>query len=433
MAVDSTRKAHLRPAKKPQSASVRAPKKQVFLWTYKDPLQKGAVSTGEVEAVSLAAAQVELRRRGMIHREHLSIRKQPGSIFGDGIKPADIVAFLQQLSTLQNAGVSTMEGMQMLHLTSKKPAMRRMVQKMMQALQEGKQLSEALALYPKYFDHISVNLVRAGEQGGVLEAVLKNIAEFKEKDYGIKKKIRSALIYPGVTVSVMIVVVVILMVKVIPVFAHLFHSFNAQLPELTQMVVNLSDWMKNNVLFLVFVPLLSVVLLVFGYNRSHQVRWFIDRLLLRIPVIGKLMLLGATARFMHTLALLYSAGVPIQEAMETLSHVSGNTVIDAGVAKARQSVLAGGKIADGLTETRLPDLAVRMLAIGESSGNVEVMAQKTGDHYSNEVDEMVARMSTLLEPFIMILLGVIVGTLIVAMFLPMLDMGKAILHGSGVG
>lgn len=411
--------------------SLKAVKKSVFLWTYKDPTKKGATVTGELEAASLNAARVELRKRGM-DRRYLIIKKQKTALLGNSIKMADIVGFLQQLSTLQNAGVSTIEGLQMLRLTAKKPPMRNMVQKMIQALREGQQLSEAMALFPQYFDHISVNLVRAGEQGGVLDTVLKNIAEHKEKDYSIKKKIRSALMYPGITVFVMIVVVIILMVKVIPVFAHLFKSFNAQLPALTQMVVDLSYWLKDNVMIIVLAPVLGVSLLIWGYRRSAKVRWNVDRLLLQIPVMGKLLLLGATARFMHTLALLYSAGVPIQEAMVTLSNVSGNTVIDAGIAKARQSVLAGGRIADGLKETYLPDMAVRMLAIGESSGNVELMAKKTGDHYSEEVNEMVARMSTLLEPFIMIMLGGIVGTLVIAMFLPMLDMGKAILHGSGV-
>lgn len=408
----------------------KAPKKSVFLWTYKDPEKKGAVQSGEIEAVSVTTAKVALRQRGFRDR-YLTLTKQKESLLG-GIKSADIVGFLQQLSTLQNAGVSIVESMQMLRLTAKKTAMRSMIQKMMRNLQEGHQLSDALALFPKYFDATSVALVRAGEQGGVLDTVLRNIAEYREKDYSLKKKIRSALMYPGITVAVMIVVVIILMVKVIPVFAKLFHSFNAQLPALTQIVVNLSYWLKDHVVFLIFVPALLIAALIWAYRRSYKVRWQVDRITLHLPVIGKLLLYGATARFMQTLALLYSAGVPIQESMNTLAKVSGNTVIDAGVAKARESVLAGGRIADGLKETYLPDLSVRMLSIGESSGNVELMARKTGEHYAGEVEEMVARMSTLLEPFIMIMLGGIVGTLVIAMFLPMLDMGKAILHGSGV-
>lgn len=410
----------------------KEPKKSFFLWKYNDPTQKGVVKTGEIEAISLATAQTALRHSGM-NLKYLTVTKVKTSIFGGSLKTADIVAFLQQLSTLQNAGVSMMEALQMLHLTSKKIPLRRMIQRMIQCLQEGNQLSDALALFPKYFDYVSVSLVRAGEQGGVLDSVLKTIADYKEKDYSTRKKIRSALMYPGITIFVMIVVVVIMMTTVIPVFAHLFKSFNAQLPELTMMVVDLSAWMSSHVVILIFVPILAIALLLWGYRRSAKVRWYVDRVTLRIPVIGKLLLYGATARFMHTLALLYAAGVPIQEAMQTLSNVSGNTVIDEGIAEARRNVLSGGSISDGLKETRLPDLSVRMLSIGESSGNIEIMAQKTGDHYQGEVDEMVARMSTLLEPFIMIFLGVVVGTLVIAMFLPMLDMGKAILHGAGVG
>lgn len=410
----------------------KEPKKYFYIWEYGHPNQKGVIKKGEIEAVSLATARTALRRSGM-DVKFLKLTKQKESLFGNSIKPAEIVAFLQQLSTLQNAGISTIEALQMLHLTSRKTAMRRMVQKMIQSLQEGNHLSDALALFPKHFDHVSVSLVRAGEQGGVLDSVLKTIADYKEKDYSTRKKIRSALMYPGITIFVMIVVVIIMMTTVIPVFAHLFKSFNAQLPELTMLVVNLSDWMKSHVLILVFVPMLAIALLVWGYRRSPKVRWIVDRLTLHIPVVNKLLLYGATSRFMHTLALLYAAGVPIQDAMQTLSNVSGNTVIDQGIAEARHNVLSGGSLAEGLKGTKLPDLSVRMLAIGESSGNIEIMAQKTGDHYQGEVDEMVARMSTLLEPFIMIALGIIVGTLIIAMFLPMLDMGKAILHGSGVG
>lgn len=411
------------------NGKLKEPKKYVFLWTYKNPDKKTGTQSGEIESVSITTAKVALRQRGFNTR-YLTIKKQKESMFGS-IKMADIVAFLQQLATLQNAGVSIVESMQMLRLTSKKPTMRHMIQKMIRNLQEGNQLSDALALFPKYFDATSIALIKSGEQGGVLDTVLRNIAEYKEKDYKLKKKIKSALMYPGITVFVMIIVVIILMVKVIPVFAKLFKSFNAQLPELTQIVVNISYWIKDHVVFIVFIPALAIALLVWSYRRSYKVRWQIDRITLHLPVFGKLLLYGATARFMQTLALLYAAGVPIQESMNTLSKVSGNTVIDAGVEKARESVLAGGRIADGLKQTYLPDLAVRMLSIGESSGNVEIMAKKTGDHFAGEVEEMVARMSTLLEPFIMILLGGIVGTLVIAMFLPMLDMGQAIMHGTG--
>lgn len=419
-------------AQNPSQKKEKGIKKLVFLWTYKDPEKKGAIQSGEIEAVSMNAANVALRQRGFI-TQYLTIKKQKTGLFGQAIKTADIVGFLQQLATLQNAGVSTMEGLQMLRLTSKKMAMKNMVQKMIHSLHAGEQLSTAMAQFPKYFDHISISLIRAGEQGGVLDTVLQNIADYKEKDYAIKKKTRSALMYPAVTVFVMIVVVIILMVKVIPVFAHLFKSFGSQLPFLTQVVVNLSDWLQGHIPELIFAPILVISGIIWAYKREPKVRWVIDRITLNIPIVGSLLLKGATARFMHTLALLYQAGVPIQEAMETLASISGNTVIDAGIAEARGSVLAGGRIAEGLRNTRLPDMAVRMLDIGESSGNVELMAKKTGDFYAGEVDEMVDRMATLLEPFIMIFLGIVIGTLVVAMYLPMLDMGKAILQGTGQG
>ncbi|MBU2721822.1 type II secretion system F family protein [Acidithiobacillus ferridurans] len=409
----------------------KTPKNHVFAWSYKNPDRKGAVSTGEIEAVTLNAARSSLRRRGLDAR-YLTIKKRSTGLMGQKIKPADIVGLLRQLSTLQNAGVSTMEGLQMLRLTSKKPGMKSMVQKMIQHLSTGNQLSDALALFPAYFDHISVSLIRAGEQGGVMDTVLRNIAEYKEKDFALKKKIRSALMYPGITVLVMIVVVIILMVKVIPVFAHLFTSFGSQLPYLTQLVVDLSDWMKSHVVILLLAPVLTIAGFLWSYRRFKSFRWWADRVSLHIPVIGPLLLKGATARFMKTLALLQGAGVPIHLAMETLSHVSGNSVIDDGISRATKNVIAGGTIADGLKGSALPELSIQMLSIGEKSGSVEAMATKTGEFYEGEVNEMVERMSTLLEPFIMIFLGVVIGTLVVAMYLPMLDMGQAILVGSGV-
>ncbi len=404
-------------------------KKYNFLWTYKNPQRKGAISTGEIEAASISMAKAQLRRRGM-EAEYLVVKKEARGVFAPPVKIEDILIFLRQLSTLQNAGVSTMEGMQMQLLTAKKQSMRDMVKAMIKQLNEGNQLSDALELFPKWFDHVSISLIRAGEQGGVLDTVLKNIADYKEKDHSIKKKIRSALIYPAVTTTVMIVVVTILMIAVIPVFSHLYSSFGSQLPYLTQIVVNLSDWMKNNVVLLIAVPIGVIATSIYFYKRSPKFRWIADRVTLRIPIMGALLIKGATARFMKTLALLQGAGVPVQMAMDTLSHVSGNTVIDTGIAKATRNVIAGGTIAEGMQETALPKLAVQMLAIGEKTGNIELLAQKSGEFYENEVDEMVARMSTLLEPFIMIFLGIIVGTLVISMFLPILDMGQAILSGS---
>jgi len=420
------------PANKKNPAKEKELKKYTFSWSYKNPKANGAITTGELEAVSLNVAKAQLRRAGM-QMEYLTVKKVSEGRFGQSIKMADILVILRQIATLQNAGVSSMETLEMLLLASKKRPVKNMVKRMIKHLSEGNQLSDALALFPKWFDHISISLIRAGEQGGVLDTVLKNIADYKEKDYTIKKKIRSALMYPGVTVFVMIVVVIILMVKVIPVFASLFKSFGSKLPTLTQMVVNLSFWLKDHVTLLIAIPFVTIASGLWVYRRYAGFRFVVDRLTLRIPVVGQLLLKGGTARFMKTLALLQGAGVPVHMAMNTLSHVSGNSVIDSGIAKATKNVVAGGTIADGLKGSAIPLLAVQMLAIGEKSGNIEIMANKAGDFFEGEVNEMVGRMSTLLEPFIMIFLGVVIGTLVIAMYLPMLDMGQVILKGSGAG
>lgn len=421
-----------RPAEVQPPGRVRSPKAQArrkkFAWTYKD--SKGAISRGEVFATTLNIAKASLRKQERLFTE---IHEEKEKRFGQRVNADDVVMLMRQLATMQQAGVSAFQAIQMLRDSTEKPGLRRLNEQILDSLSKGEPISAALSHHPKYFDYLTIELIKAGEKGGVLDTILDQLATYQEESRILKKKTRSALMYPAVTIMVMIVVVVILMVKVIPVFGGLFKSFGARLPWLTRMVIDLSNWMGSHVLYLIFGPVLFGVGLVYAYKRSPKSRWSIDRALLKIPVIGALMLKSATARFASTLSLMQRAGVPMNEILETLKKISGNSIIDAAVTVACDNVIAGGRISDALKSSVFPKLAINMLSIGEETGALDNMAARVAEFYTQEVKEMVDRMSTLLEPFIMIFLGIVVGTLVIAMYLPMLDMGQVILKGSGAG
>lgn len=416
------------------NAKRKAVRQKVYVWKSNETVldDTGRVrtrtKTGTIEAVSLNAARAKLRHSGI---PFTVVKKETKSLFGGTIKEDQIVLFLRQFATMNAAGVPLIDSIRMLRDTTESKALAKMIDGMYGTLLEGEPLSAAFARYPKYFDPLTISLLRAGEQGGVLEAIMKRLADYREKSRVLHKKVRSALMYPAVTVFVMIVVVIIMMIKVIPVFAHLFTSFGAQLPYLTQVVVNLSYWMKNNVLVLIFAPILVVTSVIYARLHSAKARWVLDRLALRLPVFGPLLLKSAIARFFQTLATMQAAGVPLPDSMTTLSSISGNVLIDQSVVDARQSIMEGGRLSHGLKKRGIfPKMAIQMLDIGESTGSVDEMSSKIAEFYESEVRELVDRMSTLLEPFIMIFLGIVVGTLVVAMYLPMLTMGHAILNST---
>mgnify|MGYP001626204344 CR=1 FL=1 len=403
----------------------KAVEKKQFQWVRIEPGK--ANETGVIDAVSLNEAKMLLRRRGVrfTYIKPVQVRKVK-------IKEDHVVLFLRQWSAVQSAGVPVTDGIKMIADTTDYQGLREMLLKIYQSLSEGQSLSESFAAFPKWFDPISISLLKAAQEAGILDSVLRRMATAREKRRILDKKIRSALMYPGITVFVMFVVVAILMIKVIPVFAHLFHSFGGKLPWLTLQVVGISDWMRGHALIVFLSPVILFGVFRYIYRRSIKFRWAMDRLFLRLPVFGELLLKAATTRFCQIFAEMQGAGVPILSTLDTLSHVSGNMVIDAGVDKARESVAKGGRIATALRESTFPPLAVQMIAVGEETGNLEGMLTKTGEFYESEVNEMVNRLSTLLEPMIMVVLGVVVGTLVIAMYLPMLDMGSVILHGTGV-
>ena len=400
-----------------------------YFWEAK--AQNGSIQKGEMEAVSETAVKTGLRSRGLLP---VSVRKKPQGIFGfkgrGGIKEADIVVMVRQLSTMINAGVPAVQCFEMLSLSTENKAMKKMLKGILKHLNAGDPIAKSMGHYPKYFDRLFISLVHAGEQGGILDTILLRLAEYRERSLRLRKKVRSAMFYPAAIITVMIVVVSVLMIFVIPVFAHLFKSFGATLPLLTQMVIRISDWMKSHWYIVVGTPILSVWLFVLAYKKSLPFRTQVDRISLKLPILGPILLKGAVARFTRTLSTMQAAGVPIMEALETLARISNNVPIEHSILRARRDVISGGRMTNALKEYGIfPVLATQMLGIGEETGAIEVMASKVADFYEGEVEESVNRMSTLMEPIIMVILGIIVGTLVIAMYMPIFKMGAVVTHG----
>jgi type IV pilus assembly protein PilC len=400
-----------------------------YLWVAKT--ENGKIQKGEMEAVSETAVKVGLRRRGL---SPVSVKKKSQGIFGftgrGGIKETYIVVMVRQLATMINAGVPAVQCFEMLALATENQSMKKMLKGILRNLNTGETIAQGMAHYPKYFDRLFISLIKAGEQGGILDTILLRLADYRERSLRLQKKMRSAMFYPAAIITVMIVVVSVLMIFVIPVFAHLFSSFGATLPLLTRMVINISDWMKTHWYIVVGSPIGAVWLFIATYKKNLSFRTQVDRVSLKLPVLGPILLKGAVARFTRTLATMQSAGVPIVEALETLSRISNNVIIERSVLRARQDVIAGGRMTNVLKEDGVfPVMATQMLGIGEETGAIEVMASKVADFYEGEVEESVNRMSTLMEPIIMVVLGIIVGTLVVAMYMPIFKMGAVVTHG----
>ncbi len=410
---------------KGQAAKAKGPKMVVFTFQAKDA--QGAVQKGEIEAPTLVVARTLLKKRGL---HVMSVRKKPTPLFGGGsVKEGQIVVMIRQLSTMINAGVPMVQAFELLATASDSKPVQNMIEGILTPIKNGERIAEAFGRYPKYFNRLFVSLLAAGDQGGILDTILLRLADYREKSLALQKKIRSAMFYPASILTVMVAVTAILMIFVVPVFAHLFNSFGASLPALTQAVVSISNWMRGNWYLVFGIPIAALFAFKETYRRNLGFRKQVDRLALKLPIVGAVVLKGSVARFMRTLATMQAAGVPINEALETLSKISNNMIIEEAVEAARLRVLEGGYISDSLKESKVfPPMAVHMLGIGEQTGAIEVMADKVADFYEGEVDETVARMSTLMEPIIMVILGIVVGTLVVAMYMPIFELGSVVTH-----
>lgn len=396
-----------------------------FVWQGKD--KAGVKTSGEITAKSETIARSELRRSGI---RIISIKKKSKPFFSPKTRPIstkEIAIFSRQLATMLSAGVPLVQSFEIIGKGHENPSMSTLLLTIKSDIEAGDTLAEALSKHPAQFDELFCNLVKSGEQAGVLEGLLGKIATYKEKSESIKAKVKKALTYPIAVLVVAVIVTAILLIFVVPVFEDLFKSFGADLPAFTVFVIGLSNSAQK--WWYVVVGIIAIAIQVFKYFSRHSRKFnhFLDRTLLKIPVIGMILNKSAIARFARTLGTMSAAGVPLVEALESVAGACGNIVYSDAVMKMREDVSTGQRLEFSMIQTKIfPHMVIQMVAIGEESGSIDKMLEKVADFYEEEVDNLVDNLSSLMEPMIMAILGVLVGGLIVAMYLPIFKLGSAI-------
>jgi type IV pilus assembly protein PilC len=394
-----------------------------FSWVGMD--KKGNRVTGKSLAPDEAALRADLRRQGIAVNR---IKKQSQAFKSGGkVDAADIAVFSRQLATMLASGIPLVQSFEIVANGNEKPAMQKLVLDIKQDVEGGTSLHEALAKHPLYFDDLFVNLVEAGEQAGALETLLDKIATYKEKTEALKKKIKKALFYPAAVMVVAVIVTIILLLFVIPQFEALFKDFGADLPAFTQFVIGMSRWLQDN--WYMFFGFIGGIIFTFFYfkKRSKPMREFLDRTALKLPIVGPIIYKGAIARFARTLSTMFAAGVPLVEALESVAGATGNIVFENAVLKMRDEVATGQRLQRAMENTALfPNMVIQMIAVGEEAGALDTMSGKVATFYEAEVDNAVDAMSSLLEPLIMAVLGVLVGGMVVAMYLPIFKLGAVV-------
>jgi type IV pilus assembly protein PilC len=342
------------------------------------------------------------------------------------ISDNNLIVFTRQFSSLIESGVPILQGLSIMIEQQKNKELKGILTKIREGIESGASLSDSLRKFPKVFNDLYVNLVESGEKGGVLDRVFKRLSVYFEKILKLKRKIKGAMIYPIVVLSVAIGVIVILMTFVIPVFANLFSSVGAKLPALTRDVIGFSDFMRAYILYIIIV--LGVLIFALKvYNKKESGKRNIDRIILKIPVVGILLKKVAIARFARTLSTMVESGVPILAGLAIVSKTSGNKIIEESLMQTKEDVSSGSPLSTALNKTKLfPPLVIQMVMVGEKTGNLDAMLAKVADYYDEEVDNAVNNLTQMLEPALIIFLGVVVGTLVVAMYLPIFNLGKAI-------
>lgn len=398
---------------------------EIFIWTGTD--KRGVRVKGQTRSSNPALIKADLRKQGI---KPLKIKKQ-SALFKKTAKkkiiPKDIAVFFRQLATMMSAGVPLVQAFEIIGRGHENEGMRDLILKIKAEVESGTSLSESLAKHPLYFDNLVISLVGAGEHAGVLEVLLDKIATYKEKTEYLKAKIKKAMFYPTAVIIVAVIVTAILLIFVVPQFEELFSNFGADLPAFTRVVVNLSEFMQSYWWLIFGIIAGTAVGFMQAKKRSRNFGRALDRLILKMPIIGIIMHKAAIARYARTLATMFAAGVPLVEALESVSGATGNVVYSDAVLMIRDSVATGQQLTFAMNQTGLfPNMVEQMVAIGEESGSLDSMLSKVADFYEQEVDDAVDALSSLLEPLIMSILGILIGGLVVAMYLPIFKMGAAI-------
>ena len=396
-----------------------------FIWTGTD--KRGVRVKGQTRGTSPSLIKANLRKQGI---KPIKIKKQSTLFQSAGKKkivPKDIAVFFRQLATMLSAGVPLVQSFEIIGRGHENAGMRELILNIKAEVESGTSLSETLAKHPYHFDDLVVSLVGAGEQAGALEALLDKIATYKEKTELLKAKIKKAMFYPTAVIIVAFIVTAILLIFVVPQFEELFTSFGADLPAFTRVVVNMSEFMQEYWWIVAGFAIGGVYSLLQAKRRSRKFNRALDRMVLKMPIIGPIMHKAAVARYARTLGTMFAAGVPLVEGLEAVAGATGNVVYSDAVLMIRDSVATGQQLTFAMNQTALfPNMVEQMVAIGEESGSLDDMLNKVADFYEQEVDDAVDALSSLLEPLIMSILGILIGGLVVAMYLPIFKMGAAI-------
>ncbi|WP_375277124.1 type II secretion system F family protein [Alteromonas australica] len=396
-----------------------------YTWQGKD--RRGNSRKGEISAISLAEAKNLLRRQGISANK---VKKLATPLFGRGaqkIVAADISVMSRQIATMLGAGVTLIQSLDMIAQGHAKASMRKLLHEISNEVKSGNPLSGALRKHPDYFDDLYCDLVYTGEQSGALETIYDRIATYKEKAEALKSKIKKAMLYPIAVVVVAFVVTTILLIFVVPQFEDIFSSFGAELPAFTQFVLAISRFVQDYGFVMAIAAVGAGMLFVRAHKKSQSLRDNVDKAILNAPVVGEILKKASIARFTRTLATTFSAGVPLIGALESAAGASGNAVFRDAILFMRKEVAGGMQMHTAMRATNVfPDMVTQMVAIGEESGAVDSMLSKIATIYEAEVDDMVDGLTSLLEPIIMAVLGVVIGGLIVAMYLPIFEMGNVV-------
>ena len=401
----------------------------IYVWEAET--RTGEVRKGEIEAANESSVRGQLRRQGL---KPVRVKAKPKDIlesipiFKTKVKDKSVVIFARQFSTMISAGLPLIQCLEILAAQEDNKTFKKVIKSIKDDIEGGATLTDALKKHPKVFDDLFINMVAAGEAGGILDTILNRLAAYMEKMMKLKSKVKGAMIYPATIVLISFGVITMLLIKVVPVFQKLFSGMGQELPMATQLLIDLSDFVSKSFIYIIATIVVGIVVFV-RYYRTEVGRMTVDRFILRAPVFGPLMRKVAISKFTRTLSTMMNSGVPILDGLEIVSKTAGNKVVEKALMETRKNIREGKTIAEPLQETKVfPPMVVQMIAVGEATGALDSMLSKIADFYEDEVDAAVSAMTSLLEPIMMVFLGGVVGGMIVAMYLPIFQIGALVGH-----
>jgi type IV pilus assembly protein PilC len=403
---------------KPKTGTIRE-----FIFRWEGRSKDGKMVGGEMRGATEVVVTSQLRRQGVTNIKVTKLRMQKGR----KITEKDVTLFTRQLATMLRSGVPLLQAFEIVGRGHTNPSVGRMILDIRADVEAGNSLAAGFRKFPLYFDALYCNLVEAGEQAGILDTLLERLAAYKEKMLAIKSKIKSALFYPIAVIIVAAIITTIIMIFVIPAFKSIFESFGADLPLPTVIVIAMSDFFRQYFYLVLGIPIATVIWFFYTWKRSKAMQIAMDRLLLKVPIFGELIKKSSIARWNRTLSTMFAAGVPLVDSLESVGGAAGNNVFEVATKGIKNAVSTGTSLTLAVQNSRIfPNMVVQMIAIGEESGTLEGMLGKVADFYEQEVDDMVAGLSSLMEPIIMVVLGTVIGGLVVAMYLPIFKLGAVV-------